>query len=140
MSFYWRWSLEVLSPLCFSFQLKSILLGLKLSPLCPGILSLPWLLGLSSGYPQFLIHYWYIILFDFLILCNSLLSSPIPDHVPLPSPPSLPLRFLLLLPISTILFSFLCRTESSTLWFSFPKAPYGLWVKNEYRAKGRILN
>ena len=41
----WIWSLQVLSPLCWVFQLMSSLLG-------PGSLLLSWHLGLSSGYPS----------------------------------------------------------------------------------------
>jgi hypothetical protein len=43
---YWKWSLQVLFPLCWIFWLMSF-------PLGPGNLSLPWYLGLSRGYPQF---------------------------------------------------------------------------------------
>jgi hypothetical protein len=46
ISIYWKWSLQVLSSLCWVFWLMS-------SPLDPGNLSLPWSLGLSSGYPKF---------------------------------------------------------------------------------------
>jgi hypothetical protein len=42
---HWIWSLQVLSPLCWVFQLMSSLLN-------PGNLLGPWHLGLSSGYPQ----------------------------------------------------------------------------------------
>jgi hypothetical protein len=45
MPIYWRWSLQVLSPLCCAFQLKSF-------PLGPGSLLLLWHLKLSSGFPQ----------------------------------------------------------------------------------------
>jgi hypothetical protein len=45
MPIYWRWSLQALSPLCWVFWLK-------LLPLAPGSLSIPWSLGLSSGYPR----------------------------------------------------------------------------------------
>ena len=40
----WIWSLQVLSPLCWVFQLMSSLLG-------PGRLLLSWHLGLSGCYP-----------------------------------------------------------------------------------------
>ena len=43
---YWKWSLQVLFPLCWIFWLMSF-------PLGPGNLSLPWYLGLSRGYPHF---------------------------------------------------------------------------------------
>ena len=42
----WIWSLQVLSPLYWVFQLMSSLLG-------PGSLLLSWHLGLLGGYPQF---------------------------------------------------------------------------------------
>ena len=42
MPIYWRWSLQVLSPLCWVFWLKSLMMG-------PGSHLLPWHLGLSSG-------------------------------------------------------------------------------------------
>jgi hypothetical protein len=44
VSNHWVWPLQVLSPLCWVFKLMSTLLS-------PGILLLPWQLGLSSGYP-----------------------------------------------------------------------------------------
>jgi len=48
MLIYWRWSLQLLSPICWVFQLMS-------SPLRPGNLLLPGCLGISSGspHPQF---------------------------------------------------------------------------------------
>jgi hypothetical protein len=52
MPIHWIWSLQVLSPLCWVFQLMSSSLG-------PGSLLLSWHLGLSGGYPQFLISYCY---------------------------------------------------------------------------------
>ena len=45
MPIYWRWSLQVLSPCCWVFQLMS-------SPLGPGRLLHPWGLGFSSGSPH----------------------------------------------------------------------------------------
>ena len=95
MPIYWRLSLHVLSPLCWVFQLMP-------SPLGPGNLSFPWILGLSSGYPQFSTSDCYIFLFIFLTLCTSLMSLPIPNPVPFSphSPSSLPPR------------SFWDRTES----------------------------
>ena len=73
----WIWSLQVLSPLCWVFQLMSSLLG-------PGNLLLPWHLGLSSGYSQFPIPHCYIFLFNFLTLCTFFpVSSHTPDPVPL---------------------------------------------------------
>jgi hypothetical protein len=78
----WIWSLQVLPPICWAFQLIS-------SPLCPGRLLLSWYLELSGGYPQFPIPHCYTPLFNFLTLCISSLSPPIPD----PSPP-FPLSYL----------------------------------------------
>jgi hypothetical protein len=63
---FWIWSLQVLPPLCWAFQLISSLLS-------PRRLLLSWHLGLSGGYPQFLIPHCYIPLFNFLTLC---ISSP----------------------------------------------------------------
>ena len=81
---YWRWFLQVLSPLCCIFWLKSSQLG-------PGSLFLPLLLGLSSSYPQFTIPHCYILLLDILTLCIFLLPLPISEPAPLfPSPSSLP--------------------------------------------------
>ena len=71
----WIWSLQVLSPLCWVFQLMSSLLG-------PGSLLLSWHLGLSGGYPQFPIPHCYTPLFNFLTLCTSPPSPPIPDSSP----------------------------------------------------------
>jgi hypothetical protein len=69
-------SLQVLSPLCWVFQLMSSLLG-------PGDLLLPWHLGLSRGYTQFPIPDCYTPLFNFLAICTSL-PSPL---TPCPTPP-----------------------------------------------------
>lgn len=44
MSVYWRWSLQVLSPHCWEFQLMLYSLG----PSLPH----PWCLGISSGSPS----------------------------------------------------------------------------------------
>ena len=86
MSMYWRWSLQVLSPLCWVFQLMS-------SPLGPRSLMHPLFLGLSSDTspphsPPPLPH----ILFILLALWTSFLSLPILDPVlpfccPFPLPP-----------------------------------------------------
>jgi hypothetical protein len=59
MPIFWRWSLQILSPLCCGFRLKSSLLG-------PWNLLFPWCLGPSSNYCQFIIPYCYVFLFDFL--------------------------------------------------------------------------
>ena len=75
---YWRWSIQVLSPLCWVFQLMS-------SPLGPGNLSYPWLLGLSSGSPSsspptatyFYPFSWPSRLLSCLFLYLSPLSSPL---------------------------------------------------------------
>ena len=45
---HWIWSLQVLSPLCWTFRLTSSLLG-------SGNILSPWHLKLSSDYSQFLI-------------------------------------------------------------------------------------
>jgi hypothetical protein len=55
---YWRWSLQVLSPLFCAFLLKSSQLG-------GGSFLLSWHLGPSSGYPQFLFLHCEIFLFNF---------------------------------------------------------------------------
>jgi hypothetical protein len=91
MSFYWGWSLQILSLLCWVFWLMT-------SPLGPGSLLHPWHLGLSSGFPQFLPTphpYFYIFLFSLLALISLLslfISDPAPPFsLPLPFPPrSLP--------------------------------------------------
>ena len=71
---HWRWSLQVLSPLCRVFKLK-------LSPLGPGSLSLSWSLGLPSPTPSSPSPIATFI-FNFPILYISLLSLPIPDPTP----------------------------------------------------------
>jgi len=58
----WLWSLQVLLPLCWIFQLMSSLLD-------PGSLSPSWHLGISSGYTQLPIHNCYTPLFNFLTPC-----------------------------------------------------------------------
>ena len=110
----WIWSQQVLPPLCGIFWLMS-------SPWGPGRLLLSWHLGLSGCYPQFPIRHCYTPLFNFLTLCTSPPSPPIPDSSPLLPPP--PFLFLPspshpLLPL-IILFPLLSRTEASTLWSSF---------------------
>ena len=107
----WIWSLQVLPPFCWAFQLIS-------SPLGPGSLLLSCYLGLISGYPQFPIPHCYTPLFKFLTLCISSLSPPIPDSAPSfsPSPSSLPPKSFLP-SISCILFPLL-RTEAPTFWSS----------------------
>jgi hypothetical protein len=83
----WISSLQLLSPLCWIFQLISSLLG-------PGSLLLSRHLGFFGGCPQFPIPHFYIPLFIFLTLCTSLLSNPTPDPAPF-------IPFLLLLLSST---------------------------------------
>jgi len=95
------WSRQVLPPLCGVFQLMLFL----------------WLsrnLGLSGCYPQFLMHHWYKLLFNFLTLCPSPPSPNIPDSASLfPSPSLLPPKSV---PPSTSLDYFvLRRTKASTL-------------------------
>jgi hypothetical protein len=110
---HWIWSQQVLPPLCEVFQLMS-------SPWGPGRLLLSWQLGLSCCYFQFPTPYCYTPLFNFLTLCTSPPSPPIPDSSRL-SP--LPLLFLPssshpLLPL-IILYPLLSRTEAFTLRYSF---------------------
>ena len=76
VSIYWIWSLWVLSPLCWVFQLM-------LSPLGLGNLLSPWNLELSSAYPHLPNLHCYTSTFNFLILCTSHLSPPTPDPDPL---------------------------------------------------------
>lgn len=110
----WRWSLQALSPLCCLFRLKSF-------QLASGSHSLPWSLGLSSGYPQSSIPYCSMFLFNFLTICTSLLSLPVAVPVPpfFSSPPfSLTGPYLPIPPVIT-LFLLLYRIEASTLWSFF---------------------
>ena len=84
---HWIWSQQVLSHLCWVFQLMSSMLG-------PGNLLGSWHLGHSSGYHQFLLPHCYTP----LQIPDPLYFSPISsisEPVPLfPSPSSLPPRFL----------------------------------------------
>jgi hypothetical protein len=83
------------------------------------------LISLASGTLQWLFPFTYltshyIFLFDFLTLCDVLLSPPVSDTDPLvSSPSSLPPRSLLLIPPLIILFLSQCRIEASTPWSSF---------------------
>jgi hypothetical protein len=105
---YWRWSLQVLSAPLWAFPIISY-------PLGAGALSFPWSLGISSGYPQFLIPYCYMFLFHFLTLCIFLPSSLVPDTAHLVFSPSSLLPRSPLPPHPTIiLFPTQCRTEAST--------------------------
>jgi hypothetical protein len=104
----WIWSLQVLSPLCWVFQLMSSLLG-------PGILLVSWHLDILMATPRSPSPM-FTPLFNFLIFYTSPLfpSTPDPDHLLLLSPKNLPP-----LPFIIILFPLLSRTEASTLWSSF---------------------
>jgi hypothetical protein len=93
MPIYWIWSLDVLSPLCWLFWLKSSLLG-------PRNLLGSWHLGLSSRYSQFPFPHYYTLTFKFLtlsVLPHLLSYLNLPLFFP---PPLLSLldRFLPLLP------------------------------------------
>jgi hypothetical protein len=85
------------------------------SPWGPERLLLFWHLGLSGCYPQFLIPHCYTPLFNFLTLCTSPPSLPIPDSAPFPFPllssSQVPPTLYLI-----ILFPLLSRTEASILW------------------------
>lgn len=113
VSIHWIWYIQVLSPLCWIFQLMKSLL-------CPGNLLGPWHLGLSSGYPQFSLPYCYIPPFK---LWPSILFHLL-QHLILPFF-FLHLRFLsvpdpsLPLPPEIIFFPLLSKTEAPTLWSSF---------------------
>jgi hypothetical protein len=107
---HWIWSLQILPPLCWAFQLISFLL-------CPGHLLLSWHLGLAGGYHQLYIPDCYSPLIKFLTHCVSscllpylILPLPPPFFVPRPSYPLSPM---------SILFSLLRRTKASTFWYSF---------------------
>jgi hypothetical protein len=76
LSNLWIWSLQVLSPLFWAFQLIS-------SSLCSWSILFSCHLRLCSGYPQFPIPHWYKPLIKFLTLFMSSLSPPIPDPAPL---------------------------------------------------------
>jgi hypothetical protein len=111
MSIYKRCSLQVLSPLYWAFWLMS-------SPFGHRSLLIPWCLLLSSVFPQFFIPHCYIVLFDFLTLCTSLLSLPIPDpDYPSHSPPLSHSGSSF--PLPPILFPLLSDFEAFTPWSSF---------------------
>ena len=95
-----------------------------------GSISIPCYLGLSSGYPHLPIHHCYVFLFNFLILCTSLLSLPISNPAPSFFPPS-PLSPRWLLSSTSYdyfvpLFYVGLKHPHFGLPFSF--APYGFWV------------
>jgi hypothetical protein len=101
----------------------------KFWPLASGSFSLPWSLGLFSGYYRFLISQWCIFLFNFLTLCTSLLSLPIPFSVALALPffsPSQATPSLYLLKLFCSLFYVGLRHLHFGLHSSC--AAYGLWV------------
>ena len=75
----WIMSLQVLSPLCWVFQLMS-------SPMEPGSLLLSWHLGHAGSYPQSPILHCYMPLFNFLTLCTFPPSLPTPDLPAFPPP------------------------------------------------------
>jgi hypothetical protein len=88
MPIYWRWSLRVLSPFCWVFQLKS-------SPLDPGNFLHPWCLGLSSGFPcslpstatYFSLFSWFSGLLSYLFILSPV--PPFPYSLQTRSPLSL---------------------------------------------------
>ena len=85
---HWIWSLQVLSPICWVFWLKSSQLG-------QGELLGPWYLGLSSGYFQFPLHHCYTPTFNLLTACTSPPSPAIFELAPpFPSPSFIPPRYL----------------------------------------------
>jgi hypothetical protein len=106
----WIWSLQVLAPLCWVFQLMSSLF----SPEDPFAF-------LDSGtfwwLTQFPIPHCYT-LFKFLTLCLSFQSPP---YLILPDPAlvSLPTHVIILFPL-------LSRTEASKIWVLSSSASYGL--------------
>jgi hypothetical protein len=122
----WIWSLLVLFPFCWVFQLLS-------SPLGTGNLLLSWHLELSTGYPQFPIPHCWIPLFNFLTLCTSPCLLPhliLPTFSPPPPlffPSSQPPRPL---PPSTSHDYFVYRSKQD--WnihiFFFLSFTYCLWV------------
>ena len=106
MPSYWRWSLQVLSPHCWVFQLMSL-------PFCPGSFLHPWHLGLSSRYassPSHTATYFYSSSWPSgLVLSLPLYTLPPFSH----SGPYVPL------PPMIILFPVQSGFEASTLWPSF---------------------
>ena len=116
------WSLWVLFPFCWEFQLISSLLG-------PENFLLAWHLGHSSGYLQ--------VPFPTAIQLCSIswpsvlltISSHTWPYFPFSSPPFLSLPCPSLpLPLMIILFPLLIRSESSTLFFFSSWVSYGMWV------------
>jgi hypothetical protein len=112
LSNLWIWSLQVLFPLCWAFQLISSLYG-------SGSFLLSCHLRLAGGYPQFFLHHCYKPLFKFLILW---ISPPLSSYTwscpPFPHPSSIPPKSL---PQSTYheYFALLLRNEESTFWSFF---------------------
>jgi hypothetical protein len=111
----WIWSLQVLPPLCWAFQLISSLLS-------SGSLLISLHLGLAGHYPEFPIFHCYTPLFNFLTLFISSPSLPISDPAPFPLSPPLfhpsPSNPLLAVSVN-ILFPLLRRTEAATFCSSF---------------------
>jgi hypothetical protein len=114
MTNLWIWSLQVLSPLCWVFQLMSSLLG-------PGSFLLSWHLGPSGGFSQFPIPLCYTPMFNFLTLCTfPLCPSTLDPALFFPSPPPLFSPSLVhSLPPMIILSPLLNSTEASKLWSFF---------------------
>ena len=107
---YWRCSLQVLSPLYCIFLL-AIPIGSWES-----VTALES--GIFSGNPQFPISHCHNSLFDFLTLCTSLLSLPIP----VPAPFSVPLLYRSqVLPHLFLLWLF-----SSPFYVGFKPPQFGL--------------
>jgi hypothetical protein len=96
----WIGSQQVLPPLCGVFQLMS-------SPWDLGVSCFSGIWNFLVATPQFSIPHPYTPLFNFLTLCTSPPSPPIPDYGPLPSQ------------FSSSQAPLLSRTEASTLWSSF---------------------
>ena len=99
----WIWSLQVLSPLCWVFQLMSSLLG-------SGNLLYLWHLGLSSVYPHSSLLHTSVQFPNLLYFCpvySHTLSCPLFVLFPFQVPPSLYFPWLF--------FPLLSRTEASTL-------------------------
>jgi hypothetical protein len=113
------WSLQILFPICWVFQLMSC-------PMCPGSLLLSWNMGLSSSYPQVSISHCYIPPCNFLILWTS--QHPSTPALLSPSPSSLPPKYL---PTSTSLDDYFVL-PSKPYWsihiLVILFLSYGLWV------------
>ena len=88
---YWRWSLQILFPCCWVFQLVPSLMG-------PRNLSHHWHLGLSSGSPSpftlLIISLHFPSPLDFCLF-PYLFLAPQPVYLNLPSPIQIPLTLCL---------------------------------------------